>query len=77
MTGICATAYVHTSKQNEDINGFKSCELWSFEDNIFRDENFATTELTEEACPVVRDIDQVDQDKLMDNMQNRRRCTPQ
>ena len=70
MAGIFGTAYVCTSTQDETINGFKSCGLWPF-NNIFWDEDFVTAELTEEACPVVCDIDQVDADVQMDNVQKR------
>ena len=72
MAGIFGTAYVRTSTQDKAINGFKSCGLWPFDSNIFRDEDFAATELTEEARPVVRDIDQVDADvqPVPDNMRH-------
>ena len=72
MAGIFGTAYVRTSTQDKAINGFKSCGLWPFDSNIFRDEDFAAAELTEEARPVVRDIDQVDADvqPVPDNMRH-------
>ena len=57
MAGIFGTAYIRTSTQDKAINGFKVCGLWPFDSNIFRDEDFAAAELTEEALPVVRDID--------------------
>ena len=71
MAGIFGTAYVRTSTQDKAINGFKSCGLRPFDD-IFRDEDFAAAELTEEARPVVRDIDQVDADvqPVPDNMRH-------
>ena len=62
MAGIFGTVYVRTSTQSKAINVFKSCGLWPFDSNIRRDEDFAAAELTEEARPVVRDIDQVDAD---------------
>ena len=72
MAGIFGTAYVRTSTQDKAINGFKSCGLWPFDNNIFRDEDFAAAELTEEARPVVRDIDQMDADvqPVPDNMRH-------
>ena len=72
MAGIFGTAYVRTSTQDKGINGFKSIGLWPFDDNIFRDEDFAAAELTEEARPVVRGIDQMDADvqPVPDNMRH-------
>ena len=58
MAGIFGRAYIRTSTQDKAINGFKVCGLWPFDSNIFRDEDFAAAELTEEAQPVVRDIDE-------------------
>ena len=47
------------------LNGFMSCGLGPFDNNIFREEDYAAAELAEEACPVVRDIDHEDVDKQL------------
>ena len=42
MAGIFGTAYVRTSTQDKVINGFKSCGLWPFDNNIFLDDDFVS-----------------------------------
>lgn len=55
VTEIFASAYMKTASIGKAINGFRATEIWPFNDDVFSDEDFTATQLTErEAAPSTR-----------------------
>ena len=47
VTEICANAFIKTATINKGISGFRATGLWPFSNEIFNEEDFTETQLTE------------------------------
>ena len=47
--------FLSTARSSLTVNGFRSCGIWPFNQDIFTDEDFLTSVTTEEEQPLVED----------------------
>ena len=58
MAGIFTTAYNESAAIEKEVNGFRVCGLWPFNDQIFDEEDFIEAGVTEEPSPAAEGIHQ-------------------
>ena len=51
VAAIFGRAYLRTANADKAVRGFEACGLWPFNENVFNDEDFAASRVTDEPQP--------------------------
>ena len=51
MAGLSGKAFLRTALPERAVHGFKACGLWPYDPNVFKDEDFEASLVTEEEAP--------------------------
>ena len=52
IAAIFGRAFLKTASSDKAVRGFEVCGLWPFNENVFTEEDFEATEVTEEPQPI-------------------------
>lgn len=58
VAAIFGRAFLRTATADKAVHGFESCGLWPFNENVFTEEDFAASKVTEEPEPCVSGLNQ-------------------